>query len=142
MGGRCAHAHTPSANDRVKRTAVLCGGAVSGRHNPNSKPVPAPWVNNNILLHPALLPARPSRTALSSIRLRPDARATSIGSNVYKPLVSSARPVVTLFFPGFYGSIPLVGSTLDFNSREKSCTENVLRDLQTHLHWLRAFTML
>lgn len=39
---------------KIRGTAVLYGGAVSGRHNPNSKPVPAPWVNNNILLHPAL----------------------------------------------------------------------------------------
>jgi len=44
----------------ARRTA---GEAVSARHNPNSKPVPAPRVNNNnILLHPAPLSAVPPPT--------------------------------------------------------------------------------
>jgi len=67
-GSMRARTHLGAActgNDLVRRTAVLYGGAVSGRHNPNSKPVPASWVNNNILLYPALPSRDPSNPALT-----------------------------------------------------------------------------
>jgi len=82
-----ARTHTPRRGfvrrTIVRRTAVLYGEAVSGRHNPNSKPVPAPWVNNNILLHPAL---SPYKTTSSHPSLDPapticTSHATSIESN-------------------------------------------------------------
>lgn len=63
---------------------MLYGGAVSGRHNPNSKPVPASWVNNNILLHPALPSRDPSSSdqmhkALPSVVTRINPRCQVLG---------------------------------------------------------------
>lgn len=116
VGGRCAHSRGYAYTrvyahfDAVVRRAIVgrtCGGAVSGRHNPNSKPVSAPWVNNNILLHPTLFPpALHSIRPLRSRGPRPDARATFIASPRINSGVKCSVAGGYVIFPEFYDSIP------------------------------------
>lgn len=116
VGGRCAHsrayAHTRvyAHFDAVLWRAIVgrtCGRAVSGRHNPNSKPVSAPWVNNNILLHPILFPPRSTQSAPPSIAGAP----TRCTSHFHREPAYKLRCQVLggrwlRYFPEFYDSIP------------------------------------
>lgn len=143
----CAHAHTSARlwGTIVRGTALLCGGAVSGRHNPNSKPVPAPWVNNNILLHPAL----PSWDPLEPPSPRPGS------DQMHEPLPSGVTRInprcqvlgwwLRYFFQGFmalsrWSEAPRIPART--RNVAQRCEYIILHDLQIHLRRLSAFTTL